>query len=98
MPLSLEEVRHIAALARLKLSPEEERRFQHQLSDILEYAERLQAVDTEDISPTASVLQLSAPLRPDEVRPSPPRPDILANAPDSQDSMFRVPPILETGE
>jgi aspartyl-tRNA(Asn)/glutamyl-tRNA(Gln) amidotransferase subunit C len=98
MALTLEEVRHIAALARLKLSAADERRFQDQLSDILDYAQRLQAVDTAEISPTASVLQLDAPLRRDEPRPCPPRSTILANAPDSQQGMFRVPPVLEAGE
>ena len=56
MSLSLEEVRHIAKLARLQLSPEEESRFQNQLSDILDYAQRLQEIDTDHIPPTASVL------------------------------------------
>jgi aspartyl-tRNA(Asn)/glutamyl-tRNA(Gln) amidotransferase subunit C len=97
MALSLEEVQHIAQLARLRLTGEEERLFQGQLSDILEYAERLQSVDTDHIPATATVLDLSAPLRPDEPRPSPPREDMLANAADAERSQFRVPPVLDDG-
>ena len=98
MPISLDEVRHIANLARLKLSPEELTRFTEQLSDILDYAARLKEVDTSHIPPTASVLPGSAPLRNDEVRPCPPRERLLSNAPDSADDMFRVPRILDQSE
>ncbi|TET85690.1 MAG: Asp-tRNA(Asn)/Glu-tRNA(Gln) amidotransferase subunit GatC [Anaerolineales bacterium] len=96
MALTIEEVRHIARLARLRLTPEEERLYTEQLSDILDYASRLGEVDTSDIPPTASVLQLRAPLRPDVVRPCLSRDLILRNAPSDQEGMFRVPPILDT--
>jgi aspartyl-tRNA(Asn)/glutamyl-tRNA(Gln) amidotransferase subunit C len=95
MAITIEEVRHIAQLARLRLTPEEERRYAEQLSDILDYAGRLGEVDTSAIPPTASVLPLQAPLRPDEVRPCPSRDSILRNAPSEEEGMFRVPPILE---
>jgi len=96
MALTVEEVRHIARLARLQLTTEEERLYAEQLSDILDYASRLGEVDTSNIPPTASVLQLHAPLRPDVVRPCTPRDRILRNAPSDQEGMFRVPPILDT--
>lgn len=95
MALSIETVRHIARLARLQLGPEEEQRYAAQLSAVLEYAARLQQVDTSGISPTASVLGLHAPLRPDEPRPSPAREHILRNAPASEAGMFSVPRVLE---
>jgi aspartyl-tRNA(Asn)/glutamyl-tRNA(Gln) amidotransferase subunit C len=95
MSLTVEEVRHIADLARLQLTPEEERRYAGQLSSILEYAARLLEVDTAQIPPTATVLPLRAPLRPDIPRPCPPREKILSNAPESEAGMFRVPPVLE---
>jgi aspartyl-tRNA(Asn)/glutamyl-tRNA(Gln) amidotransferase subunit C len=95
MALSSEEVRHIADLARLRLTDAEEVIFAQQLSAILDYAARLNQIDTEHISPTASVLPLSAPLRPDQVRKSKPRASILRNAEDSEEGMFRVPQILE---
>lgn len=95
MALTIDEVRHIAQLARLKLSAQEEERYAQQLSAILEYAERLQAVDTSDIPPTSTVLPMNAPLRADVVRPSPPRERILANAPAAEEGMFQVPPVLD---
>lgn len=93
--LSLEQVEHIAELAKLRLTDEEKERFREQLSDILAYAERLQALDTEAIPPTATVLPLRTVLRPDEPRPSMPREDILANAPAAQDGCFVVPAVLD---
>ncbi len=95
MALTLEEVRAIARLARLQLTAEEEQLFASQLSDVLDYAERLGEVDTSQIPPTASVLPMNAPLRPDEVRPCLPRDQLLANAPDPKDGLFRVPRVLD---
>jgi len=95
MSLTVDEVRHIANLARLKLTPEEERRYAQQLSSILESAARLLEVDTTQIPPTATVLPLQAPLRPDIPRPCPPREKMLSNAPETEAGMFRVPPVLE---
>jgi aspartyl-tRNA(Asn)/glutamyl-tRNA(Gln) amidotransferase subunit C len=95
MPISIEEVRHIAQLARLKLTPNEEARYTEQLSAVLDYAARLTELDTSQISPTSSVLPFDAPLREDEPRPCPPRDHMLANAPDQENGMFRVPPVLE---
>ena len=95
MSLTVDEVRHIANLARLQLTPEEERLYAQQLSSILESAARLLEVDTAQIPPTATVLPLRAPLRPDLPRPCPPREKMLANAPETEAGMFRVPPVLE---
>lgn len=95
MVLSLAEVEHIAALARLELTEEEKERFRAQLSDILEYAARLQALDTDGIAPTSSVLPPRGALRPDEPRPGMPLEDLLANAPQTTGRQFRVPPVLE---
>jgi aspartyl-tRNA(Asn)/glutamyl-tRNA(Gln) amidotransferase subunit C len=96
MSLSLEEVRRIARLARLRLTPEEEQRYAEQLSAILDYADRLGRVDTTDVPPTAGVQDLQAPLRPDTPRPSLPRERVLANAPATADGQFLVPPILDS--
>jgi len=95
MALTLEEVRHIAQLARLRLTPEEESRYREQLSSILDYAARLARVDTTSIPPTATVLPLTARLRPDEPRPGTPRDCILANAPATEEGMFRIPPVFD---
>ncbi len=95
MKLTLEEVEHIAGLARLELSPEEKNRFREQLSDILEYAARLQSLDTTGIQPTSSVLPERSVLRPDEPRPGLSLEDLLRNAPQIEKDQFRVPPVLD---
>ncbi|MFQ5613359.1 MAG: Asp-tRNA(Asn)/Glu-tRNA(Gln) amidotransferase subunit GatC [Anaerolineae bacterium] len=93
--LSLAEVEHIAELARLALSDEEKELFRDQLSAILDYAEMLQRLDTDDVPPTASALPLDNVMRPDEQRPALPVEDALANAPDRQDDYFRVKAVLD---
>lgn len=95
MKLSLDQVEHVAELARLALSDQEKEVFRVQLSSILEHAERLQALDTDDIPLTTSVLPLSNVMRQDEIGASLPREDALANAPDVEDGFFRVPVVLE---
>lgn len=95
MMLTREEVEHIANLARLALTEEEKERFRQQLSAVLEYAARLQELDTEAIPPTATVLPLRNVMRPDEPRPPAPREDILSNAPDTEENCFKVPAIWE---
>ena len=95
MSLTLEQVEHIAALARLELTAEEKAMFQEQLSSILEFADQLQELDTESIPPTASVLPLHSVFRPDEVTPSLPSDELFRNAPDIEAGSFRVPPVLD---
>ena len=95
MALTIDEVRHIATLARLQLSAAEEKRYSEQLSAILDYAARLTEVDTADIPPTATVLPLLAPLREDVIRSSPPREIMMQNAPSQEEGMFRVPPVFD---
>ena len=95
MKLSLAEVEHIAELARLRLSEDEKARYREQLSEILDYAARLQAVDTSGISPTSSVLPARNVLRKDEPRPGLSLEEVLRNAPETEKGQFRVPPVLE---
>jgi len=95
MKLSLAQVEHVAELAQLALTEEETERFREQLSSILAYAERLQALDTADIPATATVLPLENVLRDDTVHPSLPVADVLANAPAGENNCFRVPVVLE---
>jgi len=95
MALTLQEVRHIAHLARLRLTADEESRYRTQLSAILEYAARLRSIDTSSIPPTASVLPLDAPLRQDLASPSDAAPHLIANAPEAAEAMFRIPPVFE---
>ncbi|MCC7209711.1 MAG: Asp-tRNA(Asn)/Glu-tRNA(Gln) amidotransferase subunit GatC [Anaerolineae bacterium] len=93
--LSRAQVIAIAELAKLQLTEDEIERFGGQLSHVLDYAARLEQLDTADIPPTATVLPLRNVFRNDEVRPSLPRDEALANAPDSAEGQFRVGAILE---
>jgi len=95
MKLSVAQVEHIAELAKLSLTNDEKARFQEQLSAILEYAERLQALDTSAIPPTATVLPLRNVMRADEPRDSLSREDVLANAPQSEADSFRVQAVMD---
>ncbi|HEY8633407.1 MAG TPA: Asp-tRNA(Asn)/Glu-tRNA(Gln) amidotransferase subunit GatC [Candidatus Dormibacteraeota bacterium] len=95
MPLSREQVRHVAMLARIGLEPGDEDFYAEQLSGILEHIDRLQQVDTDDIPPTAQVVEIVNQLREDEPRPGLTQADALSNAPAAQDGFFRVPSIQE---
>ncbi|HVH63311.1 MAG TPA: Asp-tRNA(Asn)/Glu-tRNA(Gln) amidotransferase subunit GatC [Candidatus Dormibacteraeota bacterium] len=95
MPLSKDEVRHVAMLARLGLEPGDEEFYAEQLSGILGHIDRLQQLDTEAIPPTAQVVEVGHELREDEPGPSLTQDQALANAPAAVDGSFRVPSIQE---
>jgi aspartyl-tRNA(Asn)/glutamyl-tRNA(Gln) amidotransferase subunit C len=95
MTLTIEEVEYVARLAALRLSREEIETMRAQLSHILDYIDMLKEVDVTDVPPTAQVTELLNIMRADEVRPSMAREDVLANAPDQQDGMFRVKAIFD---
>ncbi len=95
MKLSREEVLHIARLARVGLTETDIDRFREQLSHILENFEILQGVDTSNVPPTAQSVPLQNVMKPDEVTPSLPPSDILANAPRREEDFFRVRAVLE---
>jgi aspartyl-tRNA(Asn)/glutamyl-tRNA(Gln) amidotransferase subunit C len=93
--LTLAEVEHIAELARLSLSDDEKALYREQLSAVLAYAERLQALDTSAIPPTATVLPLRSVTRADQPRDSLSRQDVLANAPQVEADSFRVQAVMD---
>ncbi len=95
MGLTIQEVEHIAELAKLRLTAEEKTRYREQLSAILDYANCLQAVDTTGIPQTATVLPLKNVMREDKQQPSLPPDVALANAQEKENGFFRVPPILD---
>ena len=95
MKLGQEEVLHIALLARLGLTETELDKLREQLSNILENFEILQQVDTSNVSPTAQSIPLQNVVRNDEVAPSLPQGQILANAPQEEGNFFRVKAVLE---
>jgi aspartyl-tRNA(Asn)/glutamyl-tRNA(Gln) amidotransferase subunit C len=95
MPLSGDEVRHVAMLARLALEPGDVEFYAQQLSGILTHIDRLQELDTDAIPPTAQVVEVASTLREDVPRPCLSQEDALANAPAAVDGFFRVPSIQE---
>jgi aspartyl-tRNA(Asn)/glutamyl-tRNA(Gln) amidotransferase subunit C len=96
--LSIEDVEHVAALARLGLTEEEKVRMSQQLSSILDHISVLNQLDTSAIPPTAQVIELANIMRPDEVRPSLERESILRNSPRTADGYIAVQAVLGGSE
>ncbi len=95
MRLRDEEVRHVAALARVAMTDEEVELMRSQLSNILEHVSVLNQVDTEGVEPTGHSVDVTSVMRDDEVAESSPMEDVLANAPTRQDDFIRVKAVLE---
>lgn len=95
MSITVKDVQHVAKLARLHLSPEEEAVFTEQMNAILQYAEKLSSLDTEGVPPTTHVLHVSNVMREDVVKESLSVEEALLNAPDEEDGQFKVPAVLE---
>jgi aspartyl-tRNA(Asn)/glutamyl-tRNA(Gln) amidotransferase subunit C len=89
------DVEHVARLARLALSDAELERMRVELTAILQYMEKLKAVDVEGVEPTSHVVPLVNVMRDDEVEPGLDREAMMANAPDRAGEFFRVPRIIE---
>lgn len=98
MPISKDEVRRIADLAKLSIEEEELERFAEQFQEILDYFTQLEGVPTEQDEATYHVLEsekLQTPLREDQVRPSLKTDEALKNAPEESEDHFRVPGVIE---
>ena len=95
MKLSREEVVHIAALARMGMSKADIERAREQLSNILENFEVLKEVDTTDVPPTTQSINLQNVMRDDISAPSLPAEDIMANAPDREEDLFKLRAVLD---
>ncbi len=89
------DVKYVAHLARLNLSPAEEQKLGAQLGNILGYIEKLKEVDVAGVEPTAHAFPLTNVTRPDEVRPSLSNDEALSNAPAKAGGLFIVPKIVE---
>jgi len=89
------DVKYVAHLARIALTPDEQEKFGAQLSNILGYIEKLNELDVSRIEPTAHAVPLVNVFRADEVRPSLPNAEALRNAPASANGLFMVPKIVE---
>jgi aspartyl-tRNA(Asn)/glutamyl-tRNA(Gln) amidotransferase subunit C len=95
MKLSREEIQRVAMLARLRLTAEEEERFTEQLDKILQYMDKLNQLDTSEVQPLAHAVDIVNAFREDEVTNRPNVEALLANAPERDETFFRVPKIIE---
>lgn len=93
--ISREEAEHIAWLARVELSDEEKDLFTKQFNEILNFFEKIDEVDTEEVPPTYHVLDLTNVYREDKVVPSLPPKEALQNAPKKERRFFKAPRIVE---
>ncbi|MEK4547114.1 Asp-tRNA(Asn)/Glu-tRNA(Gln) amidotransferase subunit GatC [Bacillus sp. FSL L8-0173] len=93
--ISIEEVKHVAHLARLAITDEEAEMFTEQLDSIISFAEELNEVDTDNVEPTTHVLKMKNVMREDEAGKGLPVEDVMKNAPDYKDGYVRVPSILD---
>jgi aspartyl-tRNA(Asn)/glutamyl-tRNA(Gln) amidotransferase subunit C len=89
------DVKYVAHLARLALTPAEEQKIGAQLGNILGYIEKLKELDVSQVEPTAHAVPMVNVTRPDEIRPSLPTEDALRNAPAQANGLFLVPKIVE---
>lgn len=96
--ITLEQVRHVAKLARLEMEEPELAKFTQQLESILGYVAKLSQLDVSHVEPTSHALPLSNVLRDDVVEPSLPLEKTLQNAPEADGSFFAVPKIINGGE
>jgi aspartyl-tRNA(Asn)/glutamyl-tRNA(Gln) amidotransferase subunit C len=95
MALDKATVAHIATLARIKLSDKELERMAGELSNIISWVEQLGEVDTENVPPMTSVVEMELPWRPDVVSDGDYADDIVANAPEPAHGFFTVPKVIE---
>lgn len=93
--ISIDEVKHVAHLARLGITEEEAVEFQKQLDKMITFAEQLNELDTDNVEPTSHVLEMKNVLREDIPQKGLPREDVLKNAPEHQNGQVKVPSIIE---
>lgn len=89
------DVKYVANLARLALTPDEEARLGGQLASILSYIEKLKELDVSSVEPTSHAVPLLNVVRADESRPGLSNEDALRNAPAKMNGLFAVPKIVE---
>ncbi|MCF7804727.1 MAG: Asp-tRNA(Asn)/Glu-tRNA(Gln) amidotransferase subunit GatC [Candidatus Marinimicrobia bacterium] len=94
MSISLEQVEHIATLAKLRLTDDEKSAYTRQLGDILDYIEKLEELDTSEVEPLSHVMDVTNAFREDESRESLSQDKALENAPKSDGEFFVVPKVI----
>lgn len=91
--ITIQDVEHVAKLARLELSEEEKQKFTKQLGDILKYVEQMNEVDTTGVKPMAHAFDFVNVMREDEVAHEQTKEELMKNAPEEENGFFRVPKI-----
>lgn len=91
--IEIKDVKHVAKLARLELTPEEEIKFSKQLGDILKYVEQMNEVDTTNVEPMSHAISFSNVMREDIEIYEQTKEELMQNAPDREGDFFKVPKI-----
>jgi aspartyl-tRNA(Asn)/glutamyl-tRNA(Gln) amidotransferase subunit C len=94
MAITIQDVEHIAKLAKLEFTDAEKEKFTHQLNQILEYMDQLNTLDTSTVEPLSHVIELSNVFRKDEVKSGVPTEEALKNAPAKNEKFFKVPKVI----
>ena len=94
MAITIQDVEHIAKLAKLEFTDAEKEKFTHQMNKILEYMEQLNKLDTGSVEPLSHVIELSNVFRADELKPGVSTEDALKNAPEKNEQFFNVPKVI----
>jgi aspartyl-tRNA(Asn)/glutamyl-tRNA(Gln) amidotransferase subunit C len=92
--VTIKDVEHVAALAKLSFSQEEKEKLASQLNEILEYMEQLNQLDTKNVEPLSHVIELGNVFRKDELEPTLTQEEALRNAPAKTEKFFRVPKVI----
>ena len=95
MKITIQDVEHVARLARLQLEDDEKPIFARQMGEILEYVDKLKNLDTDEVLPTSHAVPVENAFRPDTVTCSIGIENALSNAPDRVESFYRVPKVIE---
>jgi aspartyl-tRNA(Asn)/glutamyl-tRNA(Gln) amidotransferase subunit C len=94
MSVTINDVEHVATLARLEFTEDEKQKLTHQLNEILAYMEKLNQLDTENVDPLSHMVEQTSVMRDDEVRPSLSQEEVLKNAPEKTARHFKVPRVI----
>lgn len=93
--ITVKDVEHVAKLARIAVSEEEKKRYQEQLERILEYVGKLKQINTDNAAPTAHPLESANVWRDDVAQPFADIPDLLKNAPETEEAFYKVKKVIE---
>ncbi len=91
--ITIQDVEHVAKLARLDITEEEKVKFSKQLGDVLKYVEQMNEVDTSNVEPLSHVVDFNNVMREDEIHYDCTKEQLMMNAPDEENGFFKVPKI-----